>query len=94
MRLTEAPCDKRVFLCHARPGRRNGDPPRVQPFVIMIRPYPSTEGAMAKGQMRPQKEKKKPKKNKDKKKGGPAPSPFAPGQSPTNPAYNPYAKKT
>lgn len=48
---------------------------------------------MAKGQMRPPKEKKKPKKNKDKKKGAPAPSPFAPGQSAANPAYNPYAKK-
>jgi hypothetical protein len=42
---------------------------------------------MAKGQMRPAKEKKKPKAEKNKKKkGGPAPSPFAqaatPGQSP------------
>jgi hypothetical protein len=37
--------------------------------------------AMAKGQMRSNKEKKKPKADKNKtKKGGPAPSPFAAGQ--------------
>ncbi len=35
---------------------------------------------MAKGQMRPPKEKKKPKQEKNKKKkGGPAPTPFSPG---------------
>ena len=38
---------------------------------------------MAKGQMRPPKEKKKPKAEKNKKKkGGLAPSPFAPGAAP------------
>jgi hypothetical protein len=50
---------------------------------------------MAKGQMRPSKEKKKPKadRNKDKKKGGPAPSPFAAGQPQAKPGSNPYGKK-
>jgi hypothetical protein len=51
---------------------------------------------MAKGQMRPNKEKKKPKadRNKDKKKGGaPAPSPFAAGQPQAKPGANPYGKK-
>ena len=53
---------------------------------------------MAKGQMRPPKEKKKPKQDKNKKKkGGPAPSPFAAAQSKpfyTPPSYNPEGKKT
>jgi hypothetical protein len=49
---------------------------------------------MAKGQMRPSKEKKKPKQDKNKKKGGAAPSlsPFAAGQSQA-PGVNPYGKK-
>jgi hypothetical protein len=52
------------------------------------------ETAMAKGQMRGNKEKKKPKAEwNKKKKGGPAPSPFAIGSSPPKPAYNPYGKK-
>lgn len=48
---------------------------------------------MAKGQMRPSKEKKKPKqdKNKKKEKGAATPSPFAPGQAQSG--YNPYGKK-
>lgn len=46
---------------------------------------------MAKGQMRPTKEKKKPKADKNKKKkGGPAPSPFA---QTTAPGQNPFARK-
>jgi hypothetical protein len=50
---------------------------------------------MAKGQMRSNKEKKKPKQDKNKKKGGaPAPSPFAGMHSQSNPATNPYAKKS
>jgi hypothetical protein len=55
----------------------------------------SKEDAMAKGQMRSNKEKKKPKadKNKDKKKGGAAPSPFAAGQNQGTPGANPYGKK-
>jgi hypothetical protein len=52
---------------------------------------------MAKGQMRPAKEKKKPKAehNKNKKKGGvaPATSPFAVGQGQAKPGANPYGKK-
>ena len=48
---------------------------------------------MAKGQMRPSKEKKKPKQDKNKKKGGAAPSPFAGAQGQANPGYNPYGKK-
>jgi len=51
------------------------------------------EDVMAKGQMRGNKEKKKPKAEwNKKKKGGPAPSPFALTQS--QPAQNPFAKKT
>ena len=47
---------------------------------------------MAKGQMRPSKEKKKPKQDKNnKKKGGAAPSPFTAGQN--QPGTNPYGKK-
>jgi hypothetical protein len=51
------------------------------------------EDAMAKGQMRSNKEKKKPKQDKNKKKAGaPAPSPFAGMHSQTNP--NAYGKKS
>ncbi len=48
---------------------------------------------MAKGQMRPPKEKKKPKQDKDKKKKGAAPSPFESAQSPGMGGANPYGKK-
>jgi hypothetical protein len=51
---------------------------------------------MAKGQMRPNKEKKKPKAehNKNKKKGeAPPTSPFASGQGQAKPGQNPYGKK-
>jgi len=48
---------------------------------------------MAKGQMRPSKEKKKPKQDKNKQKGGPAPSPFAPQTGQPKPGFNPYGKK-
>jgi hypothetical protein len=50
---------------------------------------------MAKGQMRPPKEKKKPKADKNKKKGGVAPptSPFSVGQGQAKPGANPYGKK-
>ena len=49
---------------------------------------------MAKGQLRPMKEKKKPKKDKDKKKkGGPTLSPFAAAQGQNQPGSNPYGKK-
>jgi hypothetical protein len=50
------------------------------------------EDAMAKGQMRSNKEKKKPKQDKNKKKGGAAPSPFAGMHSQANP--NAYGKKS
>jgi hypothetical protein len=58
-------------------------------------PANSWEDAMAKGQMRSNKEKKKPKAehNKNKKKGGPAPSPFAAGQQ-SQPGVNPFGKKS
>jgi hypothetical protein len=53
------------------------------------------EAAMAKGQMRSNREKKKPKQDKNKKKGGaPAPSPFAGMHSQSNPGTNPYGKKS
>jgi hypothetical protein len=53
------------------------------------------EVAMAKGQMRSNKEKKKPKQDKNKKKGGegPAPSPFAGMHSQAKPGTFPYGKK-
>jgi hypothetical protein len=47
---------------------------------------------MAKGQMRPSKEKKKPKQDKNKKKGA-APSPFEMAKSPGMPGANPFGKK-
>jgi hypothetical protein len=56
---------------------------------------PSQEDAMAKGQMRGNKEKKKPKAahNLKKKGGGPTPSPFAAGQQ-GQPGHNPFGKKS
>jgi hypothetical protein len=51
----------------------------------------NAEGAMAKGQMRSNKEKKKPKQDKNKKKGGAAPSLFANMQSQSPPGG--YSKK-
>jgi hypothetical protein len=48
--------------------------------------------AMAKGQMRSNKEKKKPKADKNKKQKGPAPSPFG-GQGQGQPGANPFGKK-
>jgi hypothetical protein len=57
-------------------------------------PATSREDAMAKGQMRSNKEKKKPKADKNKQKGGPAPSPspFAAGKQ-SQPGQNPFGKK-
>jgi hypothetical protein len=46
------------------------------------------EIAMAKGQMRSNKEKKKPKADKNLKKGGAAPSPFASGKTPAGQSPN------
>ena len=54
--------------------------------------HPNPEDAMAKGQMRSNKEKKKPKQDKNKQKGAPAPSPFAGMHSQANP--NTYGKKS
>jgi hypothetical protein len=49
---------------------------------------------MAKGQMRPNKEKKKPKaEHNQKKKGGPNPPSFSGGQGQSKPAFNPFGKK-
>jgi hypothetical protein len=57
-------------------------------------PIEKLEAAMAKGQMRSNKEKKKPKQDKNKKKGPEAPSPFAGMHSQAKPGtYNPYGKK-
>jgi hypothetical protein len=53
---------------------------------------PTPEDAMAKGQMRSNKEKKKPKQDKNKQKGAPATSPFAGMHSQANP--NAYGKKS
>jgi hypothetical protein len=50
------------------------------------------EIAMAKGQMRSNKEKKKPKADKNLKKGGAAPSPFASGKTPAG--QSPNSKKS
>jgi hypothetical protein len=62
----------------------------------MARTLPATsrEDAMAKGQMRSNKEKKKPKAehNKEKKKGGATPSPFAAGQQ-SQPGHVAFGKK-
>jgi hypothetical protein len=48
---------------------------------------------MAKGQMRPPKEKKKPKQDKNKKKGGTMLSPFAAAQEQARSGLSPYGKK-
>jgi hypothetical protein len=51
--------------------------------------------AMAKGQLRSNKEKKKPKAEwNKKKKGGPAQSPYAVNQPQSMPGQNPFAKKS
>src|SRR5262249_27452775 len=56
---------------------------------------PTPENAMAKGQMRSNKEKKKPKAEwNKKKKGGPALSPFAWAREQPQPGQNPFAKKS
>jgi hypothetical protein len=56
--------------------------------------WQAKEDAMAKGQMRSNKEKKKPKaEHNKKKKGGPPPSPFAIGPGAGQPTQNPFAKK-
>jgi hypothetical protein len=49
--------------------------------------------AMAKGQMRANKEKKKPKAEWNKKKKGAAPAPSGVGSSLAKPGQNPFAKK-
>jgi hypothetical protein len=57
-------------------------------------PSETPEDAMAKGQMRSNKEKKKPKQDKNIKKGPAAPSPFANMHSQAKPGTNPYGKKS
>jgi hypothetical protein len=52
------------------------------------------EAAMAKGQMRSNKEKKKPKQDKNKKNAAAAPSPFANMHSQSKPGAYPYGKKS
>ncbi len=54
---------------------------------------PNPEAAMAKGQMRSNKEKKTPKLDKNAKKSGEAPSPFAGMHSQSQPGGKPYGKK-
>jgi hypothetical protein len=58
-------------------------------------PIENLEVAMAKGQMRSNREKKKPKQDKNKKKGAgtEAPSPFAGMHSQAKPGTYPYGKK-
>jgi len=64
----------------------------IAPFACES-PTENPEDAMAKGQMRSNKEKKKPKQDKNLKKGGAAtPSPFAGMHSQAKPA-NTYGKK-
>jgi hypothetical protein len=71
--------------------RRTGSPLRRKTLRIETKPL---EEAMAKGQMRSNKEKKKPKQDKNKKsKGGAAPSPFAAGQGPGQPGAGSYGGK-
>ena len=60
-------------------------------FLGSLSNHANPEDAMAKGQMRSNKEKKKPKQDKNKDKGAPAPSPFAGMHSQTTP--KPYGKK-
>jgi hypothetical protein len=69
------------LLAQAAPPAYNG------PRICYHSPAPhfqpgAREIAMAKGQMRSNKEKKKPKADKNIKKGGATPSPFASGKSP------------
>jgi len=56
-------------------------------------PIENPEVAMAKGQMRSNKEKKKPKQDKNKKKGAETPSLFAGMHSQAKPGTYPYGKK-
>jgi hypothetical protein len=69
-----------------RPGRRIQtlsdliSSRRAKSFRHVFQPGAKGESAMAKGQMRSNKEKKKPKADKNLKKGGATPSPFASGK--------------
>jgi hypothetical protein len=80
------------------PNARRDAIPRIQTPADLLwsggatsfQPGREGEIAMAKGQMRSNKEKKKPKADKNIKKGGAAPSPFA---SAKPPGQNPYGKK-
>jgi hypothetical protein len=68
-------------------------------MIAALQAAPVREIAMAKGQMRGNKEKKKPKAEWNKKKKGAAaaphtPSAYAATYSQAKPAYNPYGKKS
>jgi len=83
------------LLPTSRPGRSTS-PSLDAPTADKIRwqdRHPRQEVAMAKGQMRSNKEKKKPKADHNKKKKGVAPSPFAATRNPVQSTFNPQAKK-
>jgi hypothetical protein len=61
-----------------------------KPFRFSESPIENLEVAMAKGQLRSNKEKKKPKQDKNKKKGAEAPSPFAGMHSQAKPGTYQY----
>jgi hypothetical protein len=79
-----------------RAQRRVASRPATGYGVPLKSPANTLEVAMAKGQMRSNKEKKKPKQDKNKKKGGaaPPPSPFANMHSQAKPGANAYGKKS
>src|SRR5205823_6532823 len=77
-----------------RPSRGSRTLKSDRGFVRLRHISTNWRNAMAKGQMRSNKEKKKPKADwNKKKKGGPALSPFALAREPIQPGQNPFAKK-
>jgi hypothetical protein len=91
----QAPAEEGVFT--ARNNRSPSAPGCIQASAdLLFSAAPSSintarEIAMAKGQMRSNKEKKKPKADKNMKKGGATPSPFSSGKTPAG--QSPHIKK-
>src|SRR5215467_7344405 len=77
------------FASHISPCGRMG---YAAPFTYRVT-IEGPEVAMAKGQMRSNREKKKPKQDKNKKKGAEAPSPFAGMRSQVTSYTSQYGKK-
>jgi hypothetical protein len=93
--LADHPLDANQCRRHAAAGRA-GVMANAESCdrIVDVTPHVGREDAMAKGQMRSNKEKKKPKaEHNKKKKGGPVPTSLAARESPFKLATTPYGKK-